>query len=160
MKRIHWRSIWIFLLGMLTLAVGYFLVTVFGGLRKPTREGIVEDWDTICFWYSDQGTMFANISPLGCYSSTCTLPISQTGTALLDQDQYQIHLDSRFVLTETSRFPLPCIDNCAGGGSVYLDLGELQVGKYAVFFKGEPVGDLNVFSGLPTPQQCFENPGG
>lgn len=61
------------------------------------------------------------------------------------------------MLEETSRFPLPCIENCAGGGSVRFDLGELAVGDYEVRFRDEKVGDLMIFSGKPTPQQCFEN---
>jgi hypothetical protein len=130
------------------------------GIRRPTQASIVEDYGSICFWYDERGSMQASISPLGCYSPTCTRQVSQTGSAVIDQDQYQIHLESSFVLAETSRFLLPCIENCSGGGTVNFDLGELQVGKYEVWFRDEMAGELNVFSGLPTPRQCLENPTG
>ena len=158
MRRFHWRSVWIFLLGMLTFAVGYFVFNVTVGLRRPTQAGIVEDYGSICFWYGERGNMQVSITPQGCYSTTCTRQVSQTGRAVIEQDQFQIHLESSFVLAENSRFLLPCIENCSGGGTVNLDLGELRVGKYEVWFRNELAGDLNVFSGLPTPRQCLENP--
>lgn len=143
---------------MLTFAVGYLVFNVTVGIRRPTRAGIVEDYGSICFWYDERGSMQVSITPRGCYSTTCTRQVSQTGSAVIDQEQFQIHLESRFVLAETSRFLLPCIENCSGGGTVNLDLGELQVGKYEVWFRDELAGELNVFSGLPTPRQCLENP--
>ncbi|MCJ7535791.1 MAG: hypothetical protein MUO57_09690 [Anaerolineales bacterium] len=157
MKRVRWRRVWIFVLGMLTFAIGFVLVSFFQGFRRSTQQGIIEDWGTMCFWYDDQGSMQAEVSPQGCYSSTCTRPVSQTGTVVIEQDKYQIRFESKFVLTETSRFPLPCTENCSGGGSVNFDLGVLQVGEYGVWFKDEEVGNLNIYSGLPTPRQCFEN---
>jgi hypothetical protein len=152
--------VWIFLLGMLTFAVGYLVFNITVGIRRPTQAGIVEDYSSICFWYDERGSMQASISPQGCYSPTCTHQVSQTGSAVIDQDKFQIHLESRFVLAKTSRFLLPCIENCFGGGTVNFDLGELQVGKYEVWFRDEMAGELNVFSGLPTPRQCLENPTG
>ena len=157
MKRIGWKSVWIFVLGLLTFAIGLVLVDVFQGVRRPTQQDIIEDWGTMCFRYDDQGSMQAEVSPRGCYSSTCTRLISQTGTVVIEQDKFQIRIESRFVLTETSRFPLLCTENCSGGGSVNFDLGVLQVGEYGVWFKDEEVGNLNIYSGLPTPRQCFEN---
>ena len=145
---------------MLTLAVIYFLFNVLGGFRRPTPQWIVEDFDSICFWYDDQGSMQASVSPKGCYSTTCTRQLSQVVSAVIDQDSFQIRLDARFVLGETSRFPLPCSENCSVGGTVIFDLGPLQVGQYEVFYGDELAGELNVFSGLPTPRQCIENPGG
>jgi len=160
MRQAGWKFITVFFLGMLTLAVIYLLINVFGGFRRPAPQGIVEDYDSICFWYDDQGSMQASISPAGCYSTTCTRQVSQVGSAVIDQDNFQIRLEARFVLGETSRFPLPCTENCSGGGTVILNLGPLQVGQYEVFYGDELAGELNVFSGLPTPRQCIENPGG
>jgi len=157
MKRVGWKYILMFVLGMLTVIIGYILFSVFQGFSRPTPMGIVEDYGSICFWYDDQGSIRALVSPLGCYSTTCTRPVSQVGSAVLDQDQYQIHIESSFVLAEDSRFPLPCTENCSGGGTVNFDLGELQVGEYEVLFRGEEVGNLNVYSGRPTPRQCIEN---
>jgi hypothetical protein len=147
-----------FLLGMLTLAVGYLLVSVFGGLRRPTPLGTIEDYEAICFRYDDQGSIQASISPKGCYSTSCTRQVSQAGSAVINQDQFHISFKSRFVLAETSRFLLPCTENCAGGGTIHFDLGPLQVGQYEVFYGDEFAGELKVFSGLPTPRQCIENP--
>jgi hypothetical protein len=104
--------------------------------------------------------MQASVSPKGCYSTTCTRQVSQTGSAVLDQDSFQIHIDSRFILAETSRWPLLCMENCSGGGTVNFELGQMNVGQYQVWYGDEIVGEFNVYSGLPTPRQCFENPSG
>ena len=150
----------VFFLGMLTLAVIYFLFNVLGGFRRPTPQGIVEDYDSICFWYDDQGSLQASVSPAGCYSTTCTRQVSQAGSAVIDQDSFQIRLEARFELGETSRFQLPCTENCSVGGTLIFDLGPLQVGQYEVWFGDEEAGEFYVFSGLPTPRQCIENPDG
>jgi len=160
MRKTGWKYMLVFIFGMITFAVGYFMLNVFVGFRRPTPLGNVEDFETICFWYDDQGSIQASISPKGCYSTTCTRQVSKTGSAVLDQDSFKISLNASFVLAETSRFPLPCIENCAGGGMVNLNLGELQVGQYEVWFKDEIVGEFNIYSGLPTPRQCIENPRG
>ena len=157
MKQNRWKYILVFALGMLTLASGYLLLSVFGGLRRPTPAVIVEDYGSICFWYDDQGSIQASVSPKGCFSTTCTRRVSQAGSTVINQDQFQIFIKSRFVLAETSRFPLPCTENCSGGGTVHFDLGSLQVGQYKVFYGDEIAGELNVFSGLPTPRQCINN---
>ena len=60
MKQNRWKYILVFALGMLTLASGYLLLSVFGGLRRPTPAVIVEDYGSICFWYDDQGSMQAS----------------------------------------------------------------------------------------------------
>ena len=160
MRQAGWKFILVFFLGMLTLAVIYLLFNVLGGFRRPAPQGIIEDYESICFWYDDQGSMQASVSPKGCYSTTCTRQVSQAGSAVIDQDSFQIRLDARFVLDETSRFPLPCTENCSGGGTVILDLGPLQVGQYQVWYGNEEAGELYVFSGLPTPRQCIENSAG
>lgn len=160
MKRVRLKFLLVLILGMLIVIIGYILFSVFQGFSKPTPMEIVENYGSLCFWYDDQGSMQAAVSPLGCYSSTCTRPILQVGSAVLNQDQYQIDIESRFVLAEASRFPLPCTENCSGGGTVNFDLGELQVGQYDILFRGELVGNLNVYSGRPTPRQCIENPSG
>lgn len=157
MKRVRWKYVFIFILGMLIIAFGFVLFNVFQGFSRPIPMGIVEDYGSICFWYDDQGSMQAAVSPLGCYSTTCTRQVSQVGSAVLNQDRFQIHIESTFVLAETSRFPLPCTENCSGGGTVHFDLGQLQVGQYEVWYGDEIAGELNVYSGLPTPKQCIEN---
>ena len=157
MTRSRWILIIVFFLGMLTFAVGFFLVSVFGVSRRPTQNGIVEDYGSICFWYDDLGSMQASVSPKGCYSTTCTRQVSKSGSVVVEQDQFQIYIKSRFVLAETSRFPLPCTENCSGGGTVHFDLGSLQVGQYQVWYGEEIAGELNVYSGLPTPRQCIDN---
>jgi hypothetical protein len=160
MKQAIWKYVLVFILGMLTLVIGYLLLSVFGGFRRPSPAGIVEDYGSICFWYDDQGSMQASVSPKGCYSTTCTRQVSQTGSGMLDQDSFQIHIDSRFALAETSRWPLPCTENCSGGGTVNFELGPLKVGQYQVWFGDELAGEFNVYSGLPTPRQCIENSSG
>lgn len=150
------KSIIIFILGMLTFAIGSFVFSTFILVERPRNGGIIEDWERICFW-PDEGGVYAAISPKGCFSTTCTKPILQSGTAIVNVQKNEIQLESRFVLVETSRFPLPCTDNCAGGGTVQFNLGDLIPNNYDVWFRDEKVGELKIFSGIPTPQQCFEN---
>jgi hypothetical protein len=146
----------VFILGMLTFAVGSFLVSTFIIVERPTKNGIIEDWEQICFWPDVDG-LYASISPKGCYSTSCTLPKLQSGTAIVDIQSRKIQLDTRFLLVKTSRFPLPCIDNCSGGGTVQFKLEPLLPNDYEVWFQDERVGKLMIFSGRPTPRQCFEN---
>jgi hypothetical protein len=146
----------IFILGMLTFAVGSFLVSTFIIVERPTKDGIIEDWGQICFWPDVDG-LYASISPKGCYSTTCTHPTLQTGSAIVYVQNRKIQLEARFVLVKTSRFPFPCIDNCSGGGTVQFKLVPLIPNNYEVWFGDLKVGDLMLFSGRPTPRQCFEN---
>jgi hypothetical protein len=157
MKSKGWKSLLVFILGMLTFACGWFIISTFIIVERPTPEGIVEDWGQICFW-AHEGDMYATVSPKGCYSPTCTRPTLQEGTAILDKQDYRIEIETRFVIAETSRFPLPCVEDCAGGGQINLNLGGLIPNEYEIRFRGEKVGEMNVYSGRPTPRQCFENP--
>lgn len=150
------KNVLIFILGILTFAVGSFIVSTLIFVERPTPEGIIEDWEQICFW-PDAGGLYAAISPKGCYSSSCTRPVLKEGTAIVDTAAYKIQLASRFVLVKTSRFPLPCIENCAGGGTVHFVLENLIPNDYEVWFRDEKVGVLKIYSGRPTPHQCFDS---
>lgn len=154
MKKISWKNVSVFVLGMLVFAVGSFFIRTFIFVRRPEPSGIIEDWEQICFW-SDAGGIYAAVSPKGCYPTYCTLPKLQAGTALVDVREYKIQFETRFVLEETSRFPFPCIDNCAGGGTLQFNLGRLIPNIYEVWFQDEKVGEMNVYSGLDTPRQCI-----
>jgi hypothetical protein len=155
MRRFRAKNILMFILGMLTFAVGSFIVTTFIIVERPVKEGIIEDWDQICFWPDADG-FYLSISPRGCYSSSCTRPKLQTSTAMVDVQKRAIQLEARFVLQKTSRFPLPCTEDCSGG-TVQFKLDQLLPNEYEVWFKDERVGNLNIFSGRPTPRQCFES---
>lgn len=156
MKRQSLKIVAVFIFGMLTFAVGSFIVSTFIIVERPTPVGIIEDWERICFWPDADG-ITAAVSPKGCYSTSCTTPKLQAGTAIVDLHNHRIELETRFVLAEASRFPLPCIENCTGGGTVNFKLGSLIPYDYEVWFRDEMVGVLMVFSGRPTPRQCFEN---
>lgn len=150
------RSIIVFILGMLTFAIGYFIVSTFIIVERPMKDGIIEDWGQICFW-SHVGNLYADVSPKGCYSTTCTSSKLQAGTAVVDIQTRKIQLETRFILVKASRFPLPCIDNCEGGGIVQFKLDPLIPNDYEVWFRDKKVGTLTIFSGKPTPLQCFDN---
>jgi hypothetical protein len=156
MERLKLTSICVFILGMVTFAVGWFIVDTFVFVERPSMDGIIEDWERICFWPEEDG-IHAAVSPKGCYSTTCTAPKLRTGTAVVDIWDYTIQFETRFVLVEESRYPLPCIENCAGGGTVRFHLGALVPNVYDVGFRGEKVGELHINSGIPTPRQCLEN---
>jgi hypothetical protein len=145
-----------FFLGILLFAVGYFIVSTFIIVERPEPSGIIYDWERICFW-PDAGGIYATVSPKGCFSTACATPKLQTGTAVVDKREYKIELETRFVIANASRFPLPCTEDCAGGGSVQFIFDDLIPSIYEVWFRDELVGELMIYSGLPTPRQCFEN---
>jgi hypothetical protein len=156
MKNYSVKYILFFFLGMLAFGVVSFAVSHLILVERPTQDGIIEDWESICFWPDEDG-IYVEVSPKGCFATTCTRPTLQTGTATIDLQNHTIQLETRFMIATTSRFPLPCIDNCSGGGTVQLNLGYLMPNIYEVWFRGQKVGEMNVFSGLPTPRQCFQN---
>jgi hypothetical protein len=144
-----------FILGMLTLAVLALVYSTFVKLKKPDPGMTLENRGEICFRVDDQGGMLASVSPEGCFSTTCTRQVQKVGKVIIDHQHFELRFETRFVLAEASRFPLPCIDNCSGGGTIDFNLGMLEVGDYSVWHGEERVGTLMVFSGLPTPRQCF-----
>jgi hypothetical protein len=156
MTKTRVKAIFIFVLGVLIFALAAFIANTFFLDAQPKKDGIIEDWGQICFWPDGDG-LYASVSPQGCYSTTCTRPTLQTGTAIVDVQNRKIQLETRFVLVQTSRFPLPCIDNCAGGGLVQFKLAPLMPNDYEVWFGDLKVGEVHIFSGRTTPRQCFEN---
>ena len=163
----EWKIIWsnrmskhrasyafVFFLGMLTFAVGSWLLSTFIFIERPVKKGVIDDWDQICLW-QDQDGIYVAISPQGCYSTSCTSPKLQTSTAIVDLQNQTIQFDAHFVLSATSRFPLPCIENCIGG-DVQFRLDPLIPNDYQVLFRGDKVGEVKIFSGRSTPRQCFE----
>ena len=69
MSKYRVKQIIIFILGMLTFAVGSWIFSTFIFIDRPDREGIIEDWDQICIW-QDQDGIYVTISPQGCFSTT------------------------------------------------------------------------------------------
>ena len=154
MSKFRTYYIIIFILGMLSFAIGSWLWSTFIFVERPVRGGIIEDWDRICFRQDPDG-IYVTISPQGCYSTSCTSPKLQSSTAVIDLQNQKIRLDASFVLVKTSRFPLPCIENCLGG-NVQFKLDQLIPNDYEVWFRQDKVGEVKIFSGRPTPLQCFE----
>ena len=156
-KHLNRKNIGIFVLGMLVFGIGMLLYSVFVGLKRPEPGLSVVNRGEICFRIDEQGDMLASVVPDGCYSTTCTRQVQQVGKVMLDRRGFEIKFETRFVLAETSRFPFPCIENCAGGGRIDFNLGMLDVGDYSLWHGEEEVGELMIFSGRPTPPQCFSN---
>jgi hypothetical protein len=150
------NTIFIFALGMLTFPLAVFLINTFVFVTRPEQSGIIEDWEQICLWQDVDGIYLA-VSPRGCYSTSCTQIKQQTGAALLDLQNQDIYLEAHFVLQETSRFPLPCTKDCYGGGRIQFKLDQLIPNDYTLWFSEERVGEIHIFSGRTTPQQCFGN---
>jgi hypothetical protein len=154
MYKPHAEQIFVFILGMLTFAIGSWFLSTFIFVERPAKGSIIEDWDQICFRQDPDG-IYTTISPQGCYSSSCTRTQLQTSSAVIDLQNQEIHLDAGFVLGKTSRFPLPCTENCLGG-NVQVKLDRLVPNDYEVWFRENKVGEIKIFSGRPTPKQCFE----
>jgi hypothetical protein len=147
-------NILVFILGMVIYATGAWFASTFLFPERPTQDGMIEDWDQICFWPGAEG-LYLSISPKGCFSTSCTSAKLQTSSAVVDLQNQKIQLDARFVLVRASRFPLPCIENCSAG-MMEFKLDNLIPNDYEVWFKDKKVGNLMIFSGRPTSQQCFE----
>jgi hypothetical protein len=154
-KSAHPKTIVVFMLGMLTIAIGTVLYTVFLNPRRPQPVMTIENRGEICFRIDDVGDMIASVSPEGCFSPGCTQQVQKVGKAVVDRRNLELSFETLFVLAETSRFPFPCIDDCFGGGTIDFNLGMLDVGDYAVWLGDENIGKLMIFSGLPTPRQCL-----
>jgi hypothetical protein len=155
MRTVNRKTVVVFVLGMLTFAVGAVLFTVFLNPRRPEPPMVIENRGEICFQVDDDGDMIAAVSPEGCFSPGCTRQIQTVGKAVVDRWDFELSFETRFLLAETSRFPFPCIDECSGGGTIVFNLGMLDVGDYSVWLGDENIGKLMVFSGLPTPRQCL-----
>ena len=155
MRRLNRRNIGIFSLGMLVCAAGMLIYSLFVKVRRPEPVVSIENRGEICFQVDDHGDMIASVAPEGCFSTTCTRQIQRVGKAVVDSRGFEIRFETRFLLAETSSFPLPCVENCMGGGTIEFNLGMLEVGDHDVWHGNEYLGKLKVFSGLPTPPQCF-----
>ena len=154
MSKFRLNQIIIFILGMMTFAIGSWFISTFIFVERPDKNSTIEDWDQICFRQDPDG-IYVTISPQGCYSTSCTSPKLQSSTAVIDLQNQKIRLDASFLLVKTSRFPLPCIENCLGG-NVQFKLDQLIPNDYEVWFRQDKVGEVKIFSGRPTPRQCFE----
>ena len=157
MMKFRCRAMIWFGLGMLTFALGAFIFNSFFPLLRPEQGGIIDDWGEICV-YQDVDGINLTISPKGCTSSTCTQIDQQVGIMVVDLQDRKISVDARFVLLETSRFPLPCTENCLGGERIRFVLSNLIPNDYMLWFGDQRVGEMSIFSGRSTPRQCFTNP--
>jgi hypothetical protein len=155
MKVVNRKTVVVFVLGMLTFAVGAVLYTVFLNPRRPQPVMTIENRGEICFQVDDIGDMIVSVSPEGCFSPGCTRQVQKVGKVVVDRWDFKLNFETSFVLAETSRFPFPCIDDCYGGGTIVFNLGMLDVGDYSVWLGDENIGKLMVFSGRPTPRQCL-----
>ncbi len=57
MARFRAKNILVFVLGMLTFAIGAWLGSTFLLPERPIKDGMIEDWDQICFWPDADGTL-------------------------------------------------------------------------------------------------------
>ena len=155
MKALNRKTVVVFVLGMLTFAVGAVLYTVFLNMRRPEPAMTIENRGEICFQVDNVGDMIASVSPKGCFPPGCTQQVQKVGKVVVDRWDFELNFETRFDLAETSRFPFPCSDSCSGGGTIVFNLDMLDVGDYSVWLGDENIGKLMVFSGRPTPRQCL-----
>jgi hypothetical protein len=110
---------------------------------------IVENAGEICFhtYNAETGTLEGIFYPEGCYSSSCTRILEQTAHATWNEQAREIHIESRFVLLDTTvRFPEPrtCNADCGGGGEVSLVLEGLKGNSYRVVLGATTLGVLQL----------------
>ena len=91
MARLKGKNILVFILGMLTFAIGSWFLSTFIFVERPVKDSIIEDWDQICFW-QDRDGIYATISPQGCYSFSCTRTQLQTSSAVIDLQNQKIQI--------------------------------------------------------------------
>ena len=139
------------------LAVVYIagLSLILIACSKPEPGTVIDNRGQICFRTAQDGHMLAAISPEGCYSTNCTRQVQKVGSAVLDRRSFELRFDAHFVLGEAKTYLIPCTENCQGGGTIDFDLGVLDVGRYTIWLGNEPIGNLDVTSGLPPRDQCL-----
>ena len=49
MARLKSSTILVFILGMVTFAIGSWFSSTFIFFQRPVKDGMIEDWDQICF---------------------------------------------------------------------------------------------------------------
>jgi hypothetical protein len=108
-----------------------------------TRTVVVENRGTIYFDNLENSTTLrAHASPEGCFSSSCTLPLEQSGNVKIDPQSFTLHFETRFVLRQQLRGV--CTADCGGGGSVAFEIGEVEPGVYTVWLGSKRLGQLQI----------------
>jgi hypothetical protein len=108
-----------------------------------SRTFVIENKGTIYFDNFENSTeLRAHVSPEGCFGSSCTLPIEQSGHVKVDAQRRALHFESRFVLRQD--LTGGCTQDCGGGGSVAFDIGDVEPGIYTVWLGSKRLGQLQV----------------
>ncbi|MGD8732305.1 MAG: hypothetical protein PVH92_10525 [Anaerolineales bacterium] len=124
-------------------------------LRRPEQGIEVNERVEICFQQDEEGHILAIAKPLDCFSMRCTRPYLRSGTAVLDETGSRLDFELTFRLSESKNLLFGCGPDCAGGGTMTFDLGQVPVGLYRVYLWGTYQGELSVTSGLPWHDQCL-----
>ncbi len=143
-------------------------------LALPLANKVVENAGELCFQPPWQQTgafvaitkgseLAATISP-GCFSSSCTEVVEQTGVMRIDQVRHAFYFQSRFRLLadlgmdNSGQQVRTCTMDCGGGGSLVFNRIYFNEGIYSIWWGDKKVGEMSVPSTAPQSERCFQVP--
>jgi hypothetical protein len=122
---------------------------------RPEPGILIREKTSVCFRQSEDAHILVSVQPGDCYSIRCTHVNQAIGTAVLDQTNFRLDLETTFNLSSTRPLIGGCSPDCAGGGRLEFNLGRPNPGLYTVNLWGHKIGELSVTSGLPWHDQCL-----
>lgn len=107
-----------------------------------SRITVVENEGTIHFDNRQNSTeLIALVQPEGCFSSSATQPLEQSGTVRVDTRQLTLRFETRFVLRRSLEGGTL---DCGGGGYIEFYIGDVEPGVYTIWLGSRRLGQLKV----------------
>ncbi len=101
-------------------------------------------------------------APGGCWSSSCTEVLEQSGGVQFDVPASRIQVSSRFLVRHIPGAldgTVGCTTDCSGAGRLAFEPGSLPDGRYSVWHGENEIGTLELgTNGMPRYEQCFQWP--
>jgi len=163
---------WLFVSMLLAACITTPQTMVKAPLALPLANKIVENAGELCFQPTWQQTgnwieitkgseLAATISP-GCFSSSCTEIMEQTGAIRIDQASQAFYFQSRFRFLadlgsdNAGRQVRACTADCGGGGSLMFNRIYFNEGVYSIWWGNKMVGKITVPSNATQSERCFQ----
>ncbi len=120
------------------------LLTLFLSVAcTSNRISVIENEGTIYFEnLTSSIELIARAHPEGCFSSSCTRPLEQSGSVRIDTERFALHFETQFVLQRD--IGGACTADCGGGGHIEFRIGDVERGVYTVWLGHKKLGQLEV----------------
>lgn len=122
----------------------FLLVLLLLGCRAGSR--VVENTGFVCFkkMSQDSKSIYVDVRPPGCYSSSCTEVLEQSGDMAVDEKNRVIRFHSRFEFRDISNVVETCTADCGGAGRLRFEVEALSPGEYEIWLGEERLGSLHM----------------